>query len=98
MANYASIDGKHIRLDVLDWWESPRGGTYPSRWRFRMSDSGDYSDKHGDALDIEITPYISDQELDTIVRYWEGAVRIEGTAAGKPINGSGYVELTGYAD
>ena len=49
-------------------------------------------------LDIEITPYISDQELDTIVRYWEGAVRIEGTSAGKPISGSGYVELTGYAN
>ncbi len=96
--NYTNIDGKHIRLDVLDWWESPRGGTYPSRWRFRMSDDGDDSDKQGDVLDIEITPYISDQELDTIVRYWEGAVRIEGTAAGEPIIGSGYVELTGYTD
>ncbi|MXY46214.1 MAG: carotenoid 1,2-hydratase [Chloroflexi bacterium] len=96
--SYASIDGKHIRLDVLDWWESPNGGTYPSRWRFRMSDDGSASDPSGDSLDIVITPYISDQELDTIVRYWEGAVRIEGTSASEPISGSGYVELTGYAD
>ena len=96
--NYTSIHGKHIRLDVLDWWESPRGGTYPSRWRFRMSDVDAASAPSGDSLDIVITPYISDQELDTVVRYWEGAVRIEGTAAGEPISGSGYVELTGYAD
>ena len=85
--SYASIEG--VNIDVLDQWESPRGGTYPSRWRFRMP---------AEDLDIEITPYISDQELDTIVRYWEGAVRIEGTSAGKPISGSGYVELTGYAN
>ena len=51
-----------------------------------------------EGLDLEITPYISDQELETIVRYWEGAVRIDGTSSGQPISGSGYVELTGYAD
>ena len=26
-----------------------------------------------------------------------GAVRIEGTSAGRPVEGNGYVELTGYA-
>ena len=87
--DYASIDGQGVQVDVLDQWQSPRGGTYPSRWRFQMPAEG---------LDIEITPYISDQELDTIVRYWEGAVRIDGTSSGQPISGSGYVELTGYAD
>lgn len=87
--SHRSIEEGEVLLDVLDRWQSPRGGTYPSRWRFRMPAEG---------LDIEITPYISDQELDAIVRYWEGAVRIEGTASGGPITGNGYVELTGYAD
>ena len=87
--SHRSIEEGEVLLDVLDRWQSPRGGTYPSRWRFRMPTEG---------LDIEITPYISDQELDAIVRYWEGAVRIEGTADGGPVTGSGYVELTGYAD
>jgi len=32
------------------------------------------------------------------VAYWEGAVAISGTAAGKPVAGEGYVELTGYAN
>ena len=86
---YASIADGDVQLEVLDWWVSPRGGAYPSRWRIRIS---------GEGLDLEVTPYIRDQELDAIVRYWEGAVRIEGTSGEKPITGSGYVELTGYAD
>jgi predicted secreted hydrolase len=32
------------------------------------------------------------------VRYWEGAVSVRGQAQGAPVDGSGYVELTGYAD
>ena len=87
--SHRSLETGEVVLEALDEWESPRGGTYPSRWRFRMPAEG---------LDIEITPYISDQELDTIVRYWEGAVRIEGASHGTPVSGSGYAELTGYAD
>ena len=87
--SYRSIESGDVRLTVLDWWKSPLGGTYPSRWRFSMPSEG---------LDLVITPYISNQELDAIVRYWEGAVRIEGTSQDSPISGSGYVELTGYAD
>ena len=29
--------------------------------------------------------------------YWEGAFDLEGTRAGKPLRGRGYLELTGYA-
>lgn len=87
--SHRSIESGEVLLDVLDEWQSPRGGTYPARWRLRMPAEG---------IDIEIAPYISDQELDAIVRYWEGAVRIEGTSAGQSITGNGYVELTGYAD
>ena len=87
--SHRSLSDGEVQIDVLDWWESPLGGTYPSRWRFRLP---------SEALDIEITPYISNQELDAIVRYWEGAVRIEGTSQDRPISGSGYVELTGYSD
>ncbi len=87
--SYSPLGAADVNIQVLDHWESPLGGTYPSRWRFRIPSEG---------LDIEITPYVSDQELDTVVRYWEGAVRIEGTANGNPVEGSGYVELTGYAE
>ena len=39
---------------------------------------------------------VGDQELDVAVRYWEGAVGIEGTVEGRPVTGSGYIEMTGY--
>ena len=83
------LDAGAVRLDVLETWESPRGGTYPARWRLRVP---------SEALDLTVTPFLADQELDVSVRYWEGAVRVDGTAAGSPATGTGYVELTGYAD
>ena len=78
-----------VEIDVLDTWTSPRGGTYPARWQLRVLPAD---------INLTITPYLPDQELDVSVRYWEGAVRIEGTAAGTAVSGNGYVELTGYAD
>jgi len=44
-----------------------------------------------------VRPLLADQELDLAVRYWEGAVRVQGMRAGKAVGGNGYVELTGYA-
>ena len=87
--SYSPLTAGDVSIEVLDHWQSPPGGTYPSRWRLLI---------RSESLDIEITPYVSDQELDTVVRYWEGAVRIEGTANGRSVGGSGYVELTGYAE
>ncbi len=78
-----------VTLDVLETWSSPRGGAYPARWRLRIPAAD---------LDLTLTPYLADQELDVSVRYWEGAVRLEGTAGGTTVSGSGYVEMTGYAE
>ena len=79
-----------VTLDTLDHWTSPRSHVrYPSRWRLAVP---------GVALDLEITPRLADQELIVGTRYWEGAVRVEGTAAGRPIAGRGYVELVGYGE
>jgi predicted secreted hydrolase len=74
-----------VRLTPAGGWTSPRSGArYPDRWRLEIP---------AERLDLDIRPYLADQELDTSFRYWEGAVRISGSAAG-----SGYVELTGYGD
>jgi predicted secreted hydrolase len=79
-----------VQVDVLDTWRSPRtGALYPARWRLRVPAA---------QLDLEITPYLADQELPVSVSYWEGAVQISGTRAGVRLGGSGYVELTGYAE
>jgi len=79
-----------VRLSPSGTWTSPRSGArYPARWRLAIP---------AERLDLEIRPYLADQELDTSFRYWEGAVAIAGTAAGAPVGGSGYVELTGYGE
>ncbi|MBN1204608.1 MAG: carotenoid 1,2-hydratase [Myxococcaceae bacterium] len=79
-----------VRIEVLDTWRSPRSGaSYPARWRLSVP---------ARQLMLDITPAQADQELSVTVRYWEGAVRLQGTRAGQPITGRGYVELTGYGD
>ncbi|MFP2960606.1 lipocalin-like domain-containing protein [Myxococcus sp. 1LA] len=84
------INRDAMRLTVLDTWKSPRsGGEYPSRWRMQVDALG---------LDLTVTPRVADQELPVTVLYWEGTVGLEGTRAGQPVSGRGYVELTGYAD
>jgi predicted secreted hydrolase len=77
-----------VGIEVVERWESPRGGTYPAGWRLVVEDLG---------LDVRIAPLVADQELDVSLRYWEGAVRAEGSRSGRPVTGYGYVELTGYA-
>jgi predicted secreted hydrolase len=78
-----------FRIDVRATWTSPRDGTrYPSRWRVTVP---------SEALELEIVPRLADQELVLAVRYWEGAVRVDGRAGGRPMGGAGYVELVGYA-
>ena len=89
---------RHLSKDdfavtVLDTWKSPYSrAVYPSRWRMQIFPH---------ALDLNILPNLSDQEMrtskSTDVIYWEGSVSISGTNSGQPIVGQGYVELTGYA-
>jgi predicted secreted hydrolase len=83
-----TLSAQEVDLEVLDRWESPRGSSYPARWRLQVPSH---------SIEVVVTPLVADQELDLTVRYWEGAVQLEGVSAGAPVSGSGYVELTGYA-
>lgn len=77
-------------LTPLSQWRSPHSGAeYPASWRISLP-------AHN--LQLEVTPYLSDQELLHTFTYWEGAVRISGSQGGQSVSGSGYVELTGYAE
>ena len=70
-----------VEVQVLDHWTSPRGGTrYPGALA---------APRAAEDLDVAVTPLLPDQELDLAVRYWEGAVRVEGTAAGRAAPGHG---------
>lgn len=78
-----------VSLQVTDYWQSPRGGEYPAAWRIEIP---------ARELQLNVRPLLADQELITTVRYWEGAVEVTGSRAGLAVSGSGYVELTGYAE
>lgn len=82
------LSAAEVDIAELDRWQSPRGGSYPARWRLRLEQLG---------IDLELEPVLADQELGTVPRYWEGAVDVRGRRAGLAVTGRGYVELTGYA-
>jgi predicted secreted hydrolase len=52
----------------------------------------------GAGLELDLAPYLLDQELNLSTIYWEGAVRVTGQHNGNPVGGVGYVEMTGYAE
>ena len=79
-----------VLLTVSRTWSSPEsGGEYPAGWRMQVPEAG---------IDLTLEPWLEDQEMRLSFVYWEGAVRVRGTSAGRPIDGNGYVELTGYAE
>jgi len=79
-------------MTPLAWWKSPRtGGRYPMDWHVSVPREG---------LELDIRAAFNDQELAARavgVEYWEGAVVVTGTSHGQPVQGRGYLEMTGYA-
>ncbi|BCR03477.1 carotenoid 1,2-hydratase [Desulfuromonas versatilis] len=85
--SYRRLRPQQVIIDEMGSWQSPHSGAryrYPSGWLLRLP---------GEGLELQITPMLRDQELQATVRYWEGAVVVEGT-----VGGQGYVELTGYGE
>jgi predicted secreted hydrolase len=75
---------------VRDEWRSPHTqGVYPSSWEIQI---------HKPNCLLEVKPWMADQEVNfPPVTYWEGAVHFKGSCNGMPVQGNGYIELTGYA-
>lgn len=75
-----------VDAEAVSWWTSPETAVrYPVRWRLRVPGAG---------IDLDVEPYIPNQELVLSVRYWEGAVRA--SLADGATGGEGYLELAGY--
>lgn len=85
-----ALSVKDFEWEPLETWTSEAtGGKYPVKWKLSIPRIN---------LSAEIRAAVDDQELKLQpITYWEGAVRASGTSAGKVINGSGYLEMTGYA-
>ncbi|MGA8659843.1 MAG: lipocalin-like domain-containing protein [Chthoniobacterales bacterium] len=88
-------DNSVVDLGVNDFellpqklWLSPESkARYPVAWKLRVPKLN---------LATEIHTPVENQELNLAVRYWEGCIRSHGTRDGMPIDGVGYMELTGY--
>jgi predicted secreted hydrolase len=53
----------------------------------------------GEQIALTVNTPLENQELATTgagVSYWEGMVRVTGTARGAAVSGRGYLEMTGY--
>jgi predicted secreted hydrolase len=86
------LSREDFQLETLSYWTSPHtGARYPARWRLRVPRFH---------IDVEVTPVIEDQELDTrgstMIVYWEGACRVSGRHKSQETAGRAYVELVGY--
>lgn len=78
---------RDFQVEVTDRHFSPRGVSYPSAWTLTLPHHG---------LRLELTPRTPDQEMASGVPYWEGAVIVRGVHDGRSVEGSGFVEMTGY--
>jgi predicted secreted hydrolase len=84
------LEAADVRVETLGHWTSPHSGVrYPARWRLSVPSA---------ELWLEIEPRVADQELRVGTRYWEGAIRVAGSSAGRSTAGQGYVELVGYGE
>ena len=82
------LDHSDVDLSPQRYWRSPDTGVrYPVAWQLAVPSEG---------LRLTVEALLDPQEMDLSVNYWEGAVRVVGTRAGVPVEGRGYLEMTGY--
>lgn len=97
---YVDAAGKTMHLRSSDFqlepsgekWTSPRTGTkYPILWRITIPKLG---------IEVQAATPLASQELAgnsrLVPNYWEGAIVVRGERHTQPLNGSGYLEMTGY--
>jgi predicted secreted hydrolase len=86
------LERGYFQVVAKESWKSPRSGAvYPQRWSISIPLLG---------IDLELSANLADQEMRTAgttgVTYWEGSVAVKGTKGSTPVEGHGYVEMTGY--
>ena len=74
------------------WRSDGSGGNYPVSWKLVLPDYD---------VSLSVKAAFPEQELmtsrSTGITYWEGSVAVTGRFRERPVEGSGYVEMTGYA-
>ena len=82
------LDQGEVRLEVLEYWASPHtGARYPVQWTLAIP---------SEELEMDVITVFDDQEMTVSVQYYEGALQVSGKFRDEAIDGSGYIEMTGY--
>jgi predicted secreted hydrolase len=97
---YVDAQGRTTHLRGSDFvlqplgerWKSPvTGAVYPVQWQIAIPKLG---------IELEAKSPLESQELTGktkfVPNYWEGAIVLSGKRNTKPIDGVGYLEMTGY--
>jgi predicted secreted hydrolase len=87
-----SLGASDFTMALQGAWISPHTGiTYPNQLGLSVPSRG---------MHLTLTPELADQEvykpagvLRVLPPYWEGTVKVSGTVNGRPVSGSGYVEM-----
>ena len=87
------LDSSQFEASPGQLWKSLHSGAeYPVAWGIAVPSLG---------LRLSERPALEDQEFFTAnsvsPTYWEGAVIYKGQMRGRPVQGAGYLEMTGYA-
>jgi predicted secreted hydrolase len=83
-----NISADEIQMKPIEFWQNPdTQSKYPVAWNLEIPAL---------MLHLGISTPVKDQELKLGVVYWEGCIRLLGAREGQPVNGVGYMELTGY--
>ena len=96
---YVGPEGKPLHLALRDFtmtaagatYRSPKtGGDYPISWTVAIPELN---------LQLAVATPLNSQEFVSRFgpSYWEGAIDVTGTREGKPVHGTGYLEMTGYS-
>lgn len=85
--NSVKLESSDFDLKVIESNKLSSGISYPSKWNIKIP-----------KYDIELIcdVRVPDQEMKLSVKYYEGSITVKGRKKDRVINGSGYVELTGY--
>ena len=82
------LTSDEVKLEPTAHWLSDESKVrYPIQWRLSLAKFD---------LDLTVKAVLPHQEMRLSVRYWEGAVDVQGSSEGQPIQGRGYLELAGY--
>src|SRR5262249_20097377 len=75
------------------WTSHVSHATYPIHWQVTIPRL---------SITLEAKTPLANQELvstnNPVPTYWEGAIQLTGTRNNQPIQGVGYLEMTGYAN